>query len=123
MTAMVQVATAGDVAEAEELQEILRNAGIDSSIEQAPEDDAVNVLVPEAELETAQDAIEALTEPDDLISEPRQAREVAVSRGRAECRDAAFSVAPIGTAIGAPCVLASRHPSHTRDEHRPSEPA
>ena len=70
MTAMVQVATAGDIAEAEELQEILRNAGIDSSIEQAPEDDAVNVLVPEAELETAQDAIEALTEPDDLISEP-----------------------------------------------------
>jgi hypothetical protein len=70
MNAMVQVATAGDVAEAEELQESLRNAGIDSSIEQAPEDDAVNVLVPEAELETAQDAIEALTEPDDLISEP-----------------------------------------------------
>jgi len=67
---MVQVAVAGDVAEAEELQEILRNAGIDSSIEPAPEDDAVSVLVPEAELETAQDAIEALTEPDDLISEP-----------------------------------------------------
>src|SRR5262249_13197357 len=70
MTSMVQVAVAGDVAEAEEMQEILRNAGIDSSIEQAPEDDAVSVLVPEAELETAQDAIEALTEPDDLISEP-----------------------------------------------------
>ena len=30
----------------------------------------MSVLVPEAELETAQDAIEALTEPDDLISEP-----------------------------------------------------
>ena len=67
---MVQVAVAGDVTEAEELQEILRNAGIDSSIESAAEDDAVSVLVPEAELETAQDAIEALTEPDDLISEP-----------------------------------------------------
>ena len=66
---MVHVATAGDVAEAEELQEILRNAGIDSSVEQLPEEDAVSVLVPEAELETAQDAIEALTEPDDLISE------------------------------------------------------
>jgi hypothetical protein len=52
------------------MQEILRNAGIDSSIEQAPEEDAVSVLVPEGELETAQDAIEALTEPDDLISEP-----------------------------------------------------
>ncbi|HEX5173017.1 MAG TPA: hypothetical protein VFV91_02590 [Gaiellaceae bacterium] len=70
MSAMVQVAVAGDVAEAEEMQEILRNAGIDSSIEQSPEEDAVSVLVPEAELEPAQDAIEALTEPDDLISEP-----------------------------------------------------
>jgi hypothetical protein len=70
MTGMVQVATAGDVAEAEELQEILRNAGIESTIEQAPEDDAVNVLVAETELEPAQDAIEALTEPDDLIAEP-----------------------------------------------------
>ena len=70
MSGMVHVATRGDVAEAEELQEILRNAGIDSSVEQLPEEDAVSVLVPEAELETAQDAIEALTEPDDLISEP-----------------------------------------------------
>jgi hypothetical protein len=67
---MVQVAVAGDVTEAEEMQEILRNAGIASSIHQADEEDAVSVLVPEAELETAQDAIEALTEPDDLISEP-----------------------------------------------------
>ena len=70
MSGMVQVATAGDVAEAEEIQQILRNAGIESSIEQAPEDDAVTVLVPEAELERAHDAIEALTEPDELISEP-----------------------------------------------------
>ncbi|TML54168.1 MAG: hypothetical protein E6G16_03665 [Actinobacteria bacterium] len=70
MSGMVQVATAGDVAEAEELQEILRNVGIDSSVQQSPEDDAVSVLVPEAELQPAQDAIEALTEPDDLISEP-----------------------------------------------------
>jgi hypothetical protein len=70
MTGMVQVAVAGDVAEAEELQEILRNAGIESTVEQAPEDDAVSVLVPETELESAQDAIEALTEPDDLIAEP-----------------------------------------------------
>jgi uncharacterized membrane protein len=70
MTGMVQVATVGDVTEAEELQEILRDAGIESRIEQAEEDDAVNVLVPEAELESAQDAIEALTEPDDLTAEP-----------------------------------------------------
>ena len=70
MSGMVQAATAGDVADAEEMQEILRTAGIESSIEQAPEEDAVSVLVPEADLEAAQDAIEALTEPDDLISEP-----------------------------------------------------
>jgi hypothetical protein len=70
MTGMVQLATVGDVSEAEEMQEILRRAGIDSSLEQSPEEDAVNILVPEAERETAQDAIEALTEPDDLISEP-----------------------------------------------------
>jgi transcription antitermination factor NusA-like protein len=67
---LVQVTTAGDVAEAEEVQEILRNAGIESVIEQAPDDDAVTVLVPESQLESAQDAIEALTEPDDLIAEP-----------------------------------------------------
>ena len=70
MSGMVHLATAGDVAEAEEMQEILRNAGIDSSIEQSPEEDAVSVLVPEGERETAQEAIEALTEPDELISEP-----------------------------------------------------
>ena len=70
MSGMVQLTTAGDVAEAEEVQKILRSTGIESSVEQAPEDDAVNVLVPEAKLEAAQDAIEALTEPDDLISEP-----------------------------------------------------
>ena len=70
MSGMVQLATVGDVAEAEEMQEILRNAGIDSTIEQAPEDDAVNILVPEGDRGTAQDAIEALTEPDDLIAEP-----------------------------------------------------
>ena len=70
MSGMVQLTVAGDVAEAEETQEILRNAGIDSSIEQSPDEDAVSVLVPEDELETAQDAIEAFTEPDELISEP-----------------------------------------------------
>ena len=70
MSGMVHAGTAGDVAEAEEMQEILREAGIESSLEQAPEEDAVSVLVPEADLEAAQDAIEALTEPDELISEP-----------------------------------------------------
>jgi hypothetical protein len=69
MSGVVQLAVAGDVAEAEEMQEILRNASIESSIEQSAEDDAVSVSVPEAELETAKEAIEALTEPDEIIGE------------------------------------------------------
>lgn len=69
MTQMVQVAVAGDTSEAEELQEILRSAGIHSEV-QAGEDDPLVVLVPEERLEEAQDAVEAMTEPDDLLSEP-----------------------------------------------------
>jgi hypothetical protein len=65
---MVQVAVAGDVTEAEELQEILRAAGIESELSSALED-PLKVLVPESSLEDAQDAIEALTEPDDLIAD------------------------------------------------------
>jgi hypothetical protein len=67
---MVQVAVAGDVAEAEELQELLRNAGIDSSLDAPGPDDPLTVLVPEDALDAAKDAIEALTDPDDLIAEP-----------------------------------------------------
>jgi hypothetical protein len=67
---MVQVAVAGDVAEAEELQEILRNAGIASELEAEGPDDPLVVRVPDHDLEAAQDAIEALSEPDDLIAEP-----------------------------------------------------
>ena len=68
MTRMVQVAVAGDVAEAEELQEILRSAGIDAQLSSAL-DDPLTVLVPETSVEAAQDAIEAMTEPDDLIAD------------------------------------------------------
>ncbi len=70
MARMVQVAVAGDVTEAEELQEILRNAGIDSELDAPGPDDPLTVLGPEDSLEAAQDAIEALSEPDDLIAEP-----------------------------------------------------
>ena len=76
MSRMVQVAIAGDVAEAEEIQTILRSAGIDSELEAAveqhpaaTEDAPQKVLVPESSLEAAQDAIEALTEPDELVGE------------------------------------------------------
>jgi len=69
MTGMVRVAVAGDVAEAEEIQEILRAAGIDAEIADG-EDDSVTISVPEASVEQAQDAIEAMTEPEDVIGEP-----------------------------------------------------
>ena len=69
MTGMVRVAVAGDVAEAEEIQEILRSAGIDAEIADG-EDDSITVSVPESSVEQAQDAIEAMTEPEDVIGEP-----------------------------------------------------
>jgi type III secretory pathway lipoprotein EscJ len=69
MTGMVRVAVAGDVAEAEEIQEILRAVGIDAEIADG-EDDSVTVSVPESSVEQAQDAIEAMTEPEDVIGEP-----------------------------------------------------
>jgi type III secretory pathway lipoprotein EscJ len=69
MTELVHAAVAGDVGEAEEIQGILRSAGIDSKLE-AGEDDSVVVLVPESDLEAAQDAIEAMTEPDEVVGEP-----------------------------------------------------
>jgi len=69
MTELVRVAVAGDVAEAEEIQEILRAAGIDAELGDG-EEDSVTVSVPEDSVEQAQDAIEAMTEPDELVGEP-----------------------------------------------------
>ena len=66
---MVQVAVAGDVTEAEEIQGILRSAGIDGELGDG-EDDSVTISVPEDSVEEAQDAIEAMTEPDEVIGEP-----------------------------------------------------
>ncbi len=68
MTGMVQVAVAGDVTEAEEIQTILTAAGIESELKPEDEADALTVFVPEDSVEAAQDAIEALTEPDDLLA-------------------------------------------------------
>jgi type III secretory pathway lipoprotein EscJ len=69
MSDLVRVAVAGDVAEAEEIQEILRSAGIEAELADG-EDDSVTVSVPEASVEKAQDAIEAMTEPEDIVGEP-----------------------------------------------------
>jgi hypothetical protein len=74
MEAMVQVAVARDLTEAEEIQTILRSAGIPSELHRAVEqhpaalsDVPQKVLVPEGSLEEAQHAIEAMTDPDELI--------------------------------------------------------
>ena len=75
MAGMVQVAVTRDLTEAEEIQTILRSAGIQSELEAAVEhhptalDDApTKVLVPETSLEAAQHAIEAMTDPDELVA-------------------------------------------------------
>jgi hypothetical protein len=69
---LVQVTVAGDVAEAELLQEVLTAAGIDSQLEVATEHDSgvlddppLKVLVPEARVEDARDAIERVSETTD----------------------------------------------------------
>ena len=73
MSTLVQVALAESVAEAEEIQDILRSAGIDAELETAVEhhprgveDAPQKVLVPESQIDAARDAIESLTEPDAL---------------------------------------------------------
>jgi hypothetical protein len=68
MSNMVHLAVAGDITEAEEMQEILSAAGIESELESA-QDEPLMVLVPESKLDDAKDAIEALTEPDDIVAE------------------------------------------------------
>lgn len=70
------MAVAGDVAEAEQLQELLTSAGIDSTLEVATEHDPnvtddppLKVLVAESEVDEARDAIEALSDEDELEAE------------------------------------------------------
>jgi type III secretory pathway lipoprotein EscJ len=66
---MVQVAVAGDTTEADEIQKLLLEAGIDSKVEAEEEADALAILVPEDQVEAAQDAVELMTEPDDIIAD------------------------------------------------------
>ena len=70
----MQLAVARNLAEAEEIQTILNSAGIQSELELAVDqhptqlaDSPQKVLVPEESLENAQHAIEAMTDPDELI--------------------------------------------------------
>ena len=72
MTNLVQVAVAGDVTEAEQLQDLLSAAGIESTLEVATEHDPdvtddppLKVLVAESEVDEARDAIEVLSDEDE----------------------------------------------------------
>jgi hypothetical protein len=72
VTRLVQVTIAGDVAEGEQLQELLAAAGIESQLEAAVEHDAdalddppLKVLVAESDIDEARDAIDALAEIED----------------------------------------------------------
>ncbi len=58
MTSMVQVAVAGDVTE----------AGIESELQPEEDADALAVFVPEGSVDLAQEAIEAMTEPDEPVA-------------------------------------------------------
>jgi type III secretory pathway lipoprotein EscJ len=58
MTEMVQVALAGDATEAEEIQALLVDAGIESEIAPDDDSDSLKILVPEEAVESAQDVIE-----------------------------------------------------------------
>jgi hypothetical protein len=76
VSSLVQVALAETVAEAEEIEAILRSAGIESELEGAVdhhprevEDLPLKVFVPEDKLEAAREAIESMTEPDDPIAD------------------------------------------------------
>jgi lipopolysaccharide biosynthesis protein len=76
MTQRVQVALAETAADAAEIQAILANVGIDSEVEVAvvhdpagTDDVPSKVLVDESQLDAALDAIEALTEPDELTAD------------------------------------------------------
>jgi type III secretory pathway lipoprotein EscJ len=69
MRQKVQVAVAGDIDEAEGMQAILRAAGIETEFETGM-DEGLTLMVDEDDLDAAQEALEALTEPDQLIGEP-----------------------------------------------------
>ena len=72
MSALVQVALAESVAEAEEIEAILREAGIEVQLQSAVDhhprevdDTPLKVFVPEEQLEAAREAIESMTDPEE----------------------------------------------------------
>ena len=58
MSEMVQVAVADDATEAEQIQALLEDAGIDSEVAPDDDSDSLKILVREDAVESAQDVIE-----------------------------------------------------------------
>jgi type III secretory pathway lipoprotein EscJ len=58
MSEMVQVALADDATEAEEIQALLEDAGIESQVAPDDDSDSLKILVSEDAVESAQDVIE-----------------------------------------------------------------
>ena len=58
MSEMVQIALAEDATEAEQIQALLVDAGIESQVAPDDDSDSLKVLVPEDAVEAAQDVIE-----------------------------------------------------------------
>jgi len=69
MSGMVQIALAEDATEAEEIQALLEDAGIESEVQSADESDSLKVFVAEDAVEAAQDVIEPATDSDETVTE------------------------------------------------------
>ncbi len=65
MSGMVQIALAEDATEAEEIQALLDDAGIESEVQSDEDSDSLKVFVAEGAVEAAQDVIEPPTDTDD----------------------------------------------------------
>ena len=69
MSAMVQIALAEDATEAEEIQALLEDAGIESAVQSDDDSGSLKVFVAEGAVEAAQDVIEPPTDPDEVVAE------------------------------------------------------
>lgn len=66
---MVQIALAEDATEAEEIQALLEDAGIESAVQSDDDSGSLKVFVAEGAVEAAQDVIEPPTDPDEVVAE------------------------------------------------------
>lgn len=69
MSEKVQVALAEDATEAEEIQALLEDAGIESEVAPDDDSDSLKILVPEDAVETAQDVIELAPADEEATTE------------------------------------------------------